>query len=297
MEVTLARLQKLIGGKAPILGIPRPTEKPFAVERARLAGLLEGLEACEISLNAHLEIHATARHYTVYSLDMQRWTDAYKSLRSWAARQRAKREAPKFSTEERRKSELLRKIAIAERKARQLSVCRPYNPVLETGEAVGDYEREQWAAWLSQRPLRRKIGRLATAHGLVNGYVPDAVIRQPRKLYEALSALTGRQVTKYGELHATTRREKPTEAQFLKHLYEYVGRGSLSACPRYGADFRSKPYRSPEWRISEHIRQERLNYCQRMRDRRNAEETLIWLRAQLVSFENLPEAGDEVPRV
>ena len=44
MEITLARLQKLIDGKAPIVGIPRPTEKPFAVERARLAGLIEGLE-------------------------------------------------------------------------------------------------------------------------------------------------------------------------------------------------------------------------------------------------------------
>ncbi len=73
MEITLARLQKLIDGKAPIVGIPRPTEKPFAVERARLAGLIEGLEACEISLNAHLEIHARARHYKLYGLDMRQW--------------------------------------------------------------------------------------------------------------------------------------------------------------------------------------------------------------------------------
>jgi len=294
MEVTLARLQKLIGGKAPIVGIPRPTEKPFAVERARLCGLIEGLEACEISLNAHLEIHTAARHYKVYSLDMQRWTYAYKSLRSWAARQRAKREAPKFSTEERRKLELLRKIAIAERKARQLSVCRPCNPVLETGETAGDYEREQRSAWNSQKPLRRTIGRLATAHGLVNGYVPDAVIRQPRKLYEALSVLTGHNITKCGELHTTTRYDKPTEAQYLKHLYEYVGRGALSACSHYGVVFQSKPYRSQEWRSPEHIREERLNYCRRMRDWRNAQETVNWLRAQLVSFEECQEDGNDV---
>jgi len=295
MEVTLARLRQLIGEKAPIVGISRPTEKPFAVERARLAGLIEGLEECEISLKAHLEIHTATRHYKLHTLDMQRWTEAYKSLRSWAARQRAKREAPKLSTVEKRKSELLKKIALAERKARQHSVCRPYNPVLETGEAVGDYEREQLAAWLSQKPLRRKIGRLATAHGLINGYVSDAAIRQPHKLYEALLALTGRQVTKYGELHTTTRREKPTEAQYLKHLYEYVGRGSMSACPRHGAAFQSKPYRSQEWRSPEHIREERLNYCQRMRDWRNAQETVNWLRAQLVSFEGCQEDGNDVP--
>lgn len=76
----------------------------------------------------------------------------------------------------------------------------------------------------------------------------------------------------------------------MKHLYEYVGRGSLSACPRYAAAFQSKPYRSQEWRSPEHIREERLNYCQLMRDWRNAQETSTWLRAQLVSLENLPES-------
>jgi len=185
MEVTLARLRQLIGEKAPIVGISRPTEKPFAVERARLAVLIEGLEQCEINLKADLEIHTATRHYKLHTLDMQRWTEAYKSLRPWASRQRAKREAPKLSMAEKRKSELLKKIAIAERKARQLSVCRPFNPVLETGETASDYEREQWAGWISQKPLRRKIGRLATTHGLINGYVPSAVIRQPRKLYES----------------------------------------------------------------------------------------------------------------
>src|ERR1017187_1340908 len=97
MEITLARVQKLIDGKAPIVGIPRPTEKPFAVERARLAGLIEGLEACEVSLTVHLEIQAPARHYKLYALDMRQWTSAYKMLRAWATRQRAKRDTPKLS--------------------------------------------------------------------------------------------------------------------------------------------------------------------------------------------------------
>jgi hypothetical protein len=34
MEITLSTLQKLVGKKAPIVGIPRPDGKPFAVERA-----------------------------------------------------------------------------------------------------------------------------------------------------------------------------------------------------------------------------------------------------------------------
>ena len=250
MEITLARLQKLIDGKAPIVGIPRPTEMPFAVERGRLAGLIEGLEACEISLNAHLEIHAPTRHYKLNSLDMRRWTDSYKTLRGWAMRQRAKREAPRLSTTARRKSELLRKIAIAERKARQLAVCPPYNPVLETGDTASDYERQQWAAWVSQKSTRRKIGKLATAHGLIHGYIPEAVIRQPRKLYEVFISLTGRRVTKYGDLRATSRSEKPIEAEYLKHLYAYAG----------GA-FQSKPYRSREWRTPEHMKVERLSLC------------------------------------
>ncbi len=286
MEITLKALQKLAGNKAPVVGIPRPGEKAFAVERARLAGLIEGLGKCEISLNSHLEIQAHLRHYVLYCLDIQRHTDPYKMLRSWAARQRVKREAPKLSRDERRQSELLRKIAIAERKARRLWVCRPYNPVLEFGEAASDYERQQWAAWVGQKPMRRKIGRLATAHGLIHGYIPEAVIRQPRKLYESLAALTGQHLAKYGEIRTTSRSEKPTEAQYLKHLYEYVGRGCLSACPEYGAAFQSKPYRSQEWRTPEHIRQERLSYCQRMRDWRNAQETVNWLRAQLASFDS-----------
>jgi hypothetical protein len=286
MEITLTVLQKLAGNKAPVVGIPRQGEKPFAVERARLAGLIDGLENCEISLNSHLEIQAPVRHYTLYGLDMQRHTAAYRVLRSWAARQRAKREAPKLSRDERRKSELLEKIAVAERKARRLWVCRPYNPVLEFGDKASDYEREQWAAWVAQKPMRRKIGRLATAHGLIHGYVPDAIIRQPRKLYESLAVLTGLNVTKYGELHTTSRREKPTEAQYLKHLYEYVGRGFLSACPEYGAALQSKPCRREEWRTPEHIRQERQSYCQWMRDWRNSQETVNWLRTQLASFDS-----------
>jgi len=283
MEITLARLQRLIDQKAPIVGIPRPTEKPFAFERARLAGLVEGLEACAISLSTHLEIRAQARHYKVYTLDMRRWTDAYKSLRSWATRQRSTREAPKLSATHRRKSELLRKIAVAERKARQIEPCRPYNPILESGDTADDYERQQWAAWVSQKPMRRKIGRLATAHGLIHGYIPEAVIRQPRKLYEALSSLTGRNVTKYGDLRTTSRSEKPIEAEYLKRLYNFVA----------GA-FQSKPYRRHEWRTPEHIREERLNYCQRMRDWRNGQETVNWLRAQLVSLENCQEDGDDL---
>lgn len=123
--------------------------------------------------------------------------------------------------------------------------------------------------------MRRKIGRLATAHSLIHGYIPEAVIRQPRKLYGVFSSLTGRNVTKYGDLRTTSRSEKPIEAEYLKHLYEYAG-----------AAFQSKPYRRQEWRTPEHIRQERQNYCQRMRDWRNAQETVNWLRAQLVSFEN-----------
>jgi hypothetical protein len=283
MEITLARLQKLIEQKAPIVGIPRPAEKPFAVERARLAGSIQGLEACKISLNTHMEIQGQARHYKLYSLDMRQWATPYKMLRAWAARQRAKRKAPKVPATERRKSELSRKIATAERKARQLAVNLPYNPVLEMGETGSDYERQQWAAWVFQKPMRRKIGKLATAHGLVHGYIPDAVIRQPRKLYEALCPLTGRNVTKYGDLRTTSRSEKPIEAEYLKHLYMYAG----------GA-FQPKPYRRQEWRTPEHIREERLNYCQRMRDWRNAQETVNWLRAQLASFENCQEDGNDV---
>jgi len=146
--------------------------------------------------------------------------------------------------------------------------------------------------------MHRKIGKVAKAHGLIHGYITDAVIRQPRKLYESLAGLTGLNVTKYGELHTTSRREKPTEAQYLKHLYEYVGRGSLAACPEYGAAFHSKPYRSEEWRTPEHIREERLSYCQRMRDLRNAQETVNWLRAQLASFDSATqdeESGDDLP--
>lgn len=295
MEITLTALQKLAGNKAPIVGIPRQGEKPFAVERAKLAALIDGLQNCEISLNSHLEIQAPARHYTLNSLDMQRHTAAFKMLRSWAARQRAKKETTKLSRDERRKSELLQKIVIAERKARRLSVYRPYNPVLEFGDTPSDYEREQWAAWVAQKQMRRNIGKLATAHGLIHGYIPDAVIRQPRKLYESLAALTGLNVTKYGELHTTSRHEKPTEAQYLKRLYEYVGRGSLTACPQYGAAFQSKPYRSHEWRTPEHIRRERLSYCQRMRDWCNAQETVNWLRAQLASFDSaMQEDGDDL---
>jgi hypothetical protein len=133
--------------------------------------------------------------------------------------------------------------------------------------------REQWAGWYAQKPLRRKIGHIAVAHGLTHGQV-EIGIRDPRKLYQALSALTGQEVRKYGELRTTRRSEKPAEDEYLKHLYKYAGYG-----------LKSKPYRSKEWRTPEHIRQERLNYCQRMRDWRNAQDTINWLRAQLESFE------------
>ena len=131
--------------------------------------------------------------------------------------------------------------------------------------------------------MRRRIGRLATAHGLNHGYVPQAVINRPRKLYETLAAHIGQGVRKHGELRTTPRGEKPTEAEYLKHLYEYAAHA-----------FQSKPYQNREWRTPEHIRKDRLDYCQRMRDWRNAQETVNWLRAQLLSFDGAKENGDDL---
>ncbi|MGH9352018.1 MAG: hypothetical protein ACRD2G_07650 [Terriglobia bacterium] len=285
MEITLTKLQKLATQKAPIVGIPGREPKPFAMQRDVLARLIEGLEICEVNLTTHLEIKAERRHYRLASLDMRPWTAPYKTLRAWAARQRTKKSTLRLSHEERRKAELLRKIAVAERKAKHLrDHSLPYNPSLEFGRPVGDYERQEWARWHAEKPMRRKIGRLATIHGLIHGYVPQATIREPRKLYSDLAALTGQEITKYGDLHSRRGHDKPTEAEYLKHLYDYVGQA-----------FESKPYRSEDWRTAEHVRQDRLRYCQQMRDWRNTQETVNWLRAQLVSFETTQESDDEMP--
>lgn len=274
MEITLENLMALARRKAPIVGVPRPGDKPLALSRAILSGLLTGLTACQITLTNELEIHAEGRHYRLRSLDMRRGSEHYKSLKAWAARERMKKATRHLSREERRKAELLRKIAVAERKAKRMAIhYRPYNPALESGEAACDYEREQWAAWYAQRPMRRKIGQLAVAHGLTHGFVRIGII-DPRKLYQALAALTGQEIWKYGELRTTRRGEKPSETEYLKHLYEYAGN-----------TLRSRPYRSQEWRTPEHIRQERLDYCQHVRDWCNAQETVNWLRAQLESNE------------
>lgn len=295
IEINLERLMALTRQKAPIVGIHRPGDKPLALSRAILAGLLTGLSACQITLTSELEIRAEGRHYRLRPLDMRRGSEHFKLLKAWAARERKRKATRHLPRAERHKAELLRKIAITERKAQRLWVYRPYNPVLEFGDAAGDYEREQWAAWYAQKPMRRKIGRIAVAHGLIHGHVPAAIIQQPRKLYESLAALTGLNVTKYGELRTTSRSDKPTEAQYLKHLYEYVGRGSVPACPEYRAAFQSKSYRSQEWRTPEHIRQERMDYCQRTRDWRNAQEAVNWLKAQLVSFETNPASSNATP--
>ncbi len=272
IDTTLERLMVLTRQKAPIVGIPRPGNKPLALSRAILAGVLSGLTSCEITFSDELEIRAERRHYRLRSLDMRTGSEHYKILKAWAARERKKKATRHLSREERRKAELLRKITVAEHKAKHMAVCyRPYNPELECGEPATDYEREQWAAWYAQKPLRRKIGRTAVAHGLRHGYV-EIGIRDPRRLYQALAPLTGGEVRKYGELRTTRRSEKPSEADYLKHLYHYAGNG-----------LESKPYRSQEWRTPEHIRQERLNYCQRMRDWRNVQEIVNWLRAQLES--------------
>lgn len=272
MEITLGKLVALAHLKAPIVGIGRPGNKPLALSRSILAGILTGLTFCEITLSDDLEIRAEGRDYRLRLLDMRRGGEHYKTLKAWAAHQRKAKTTGHLSREERRKAELLRKIAVAERKARRMVVhYRPYSPALECGEAACDYEREQWRAWCSEKSLRRKIGRIAVDHGLTHGYV-DVGIRDPRKLYQALAALTGQEARKYGELRTTRRSEKPSEDEYLKHLYKYAGNG-----------LESKPYRSQEWRTPEHIRQERLNYCQRMRDWRNVQEIVNWLRAQLES--------------
>ncbi|HTV55836.1 MAG TPA: hypothetical protein VMI06_13110 [Terriglobia bacterium] len=87
---------------------------------------------------------------------------------------------------------------------------QPYNSVVECSEPACDYERERWAAWYAQKPLRRKIGRIAVAHGLTRGYV-ELGIRDPRRLYKSLSALTPQEVRKYGELRTNRRRERPSD--------------------------------------------------------------------------------------
>lgn len=285
MEITLTKLQRLATQKAPIVGIPRPELKPFAVQRDTLAQLIKGLEVCEVNLTTHLEIKAERRHYRLVGLDMRPWTAPYKALRAWAVRQRAKNNAPRLSRDQRRKADLLRKVAVAERKAKHLKVYSlPYNPALECGRPISEYERQEWARWHAEKPMRRRIGKLATAHGLIHGYVPQAVIHDPRKLYSNLAALTGQESTKYGDLRSRRGHDKPTESEYLKNLYKYAG-----------AAFESKPYRGEDWRTPEHIRQDRLRYCQQMRDWRNAQETVNWLRAQLISFETNQESDDEMP--
>jgi hypothetical protein len=74
MEITLGTLRKLTTNKAHTVGLIRKQEKPFGAERAGLAGVIEGLETCEISVTAHLEIKAPNRRYTLYCLDMRRQT-------------------------------------------------------------------------------------------------------------------------------------------------------------------------------------------------------------------------------
>ncbi len=272
--ITLAKVMALTRQKAPIVGIPRPGDKPLALSRAILAGLLTDLTACEITLTNDLEIHPEGRHYRLRSLDMQRGSGHYKSLKAWAAREQMKKAFRHLSREERRRAELLRKIAVAERKVKSMVIhYRPYNPALECGEAASDYEREHWMAWYAQKPIRRRVGDIAVAHSLSHGDV-EAGIHDPSKLYRALAVLAGQEVRKYGELRTTRHGEKPSEAEYLKHLYKYAG-NSLE----------SKPYRSQNWRTPDHIRQERLRYCQQVRDWRNAQETVNWLRAQLESFE------------
>ena len=49
------------------------------------------------------------------------------------------------------------------------------------------------AAWIVQKPMRRKIGKFATAHGLSQGYVADALIRQ--SLDKRLEALKRQKTT------------------------------------------------------------------------------------------------------
>jgi hypothetical protein len=261
--------------KAPMVGIARPGRKPLALSRATLSGLLTG-RTSQITLTDQLEICAEGRHYHLRSLDMRRGSLHYKTLKAWAASQRKKKASRHLSREERQKAELLRQIAVAKHKARCMTIhYRPYNPALEYGEPAGDYEREQWAAWSTQKPLRREIGRLAVAHGLTYGYA-EAGVRDPRRLYQALAVLTGQEVRKYGELRTTRRSQKPAEGEYLKHLYDYAGNG-----------LESKPYCHEEWRTAKHIRRERLRYRQQMRDWRNARENVNRLRARLASFENI----------
>lgn len=275
MKLTLTKLQKLAALPAPVIGISRPGEKPFAFERKRLAALIEGLEAADITLNGNLEICASHRRYVLHSQDVRWGSVTYKMLRSWAKRQRAKCEAPALPPEERQKAELLRKIAVAERKANRAFPCRPYNPALRHPYAVSGYEREEWAAWFAEKPMRRAIGKLAVEHGLLHGHFPHCILHHPRKLYSSLSALTNSRPQHYGGLRNRHRYEKPPIDAYLRHLYLYTGAGLAS-----------KPRVSDEWRAPEIIHQERLRYCQRMRDWRNAREAVNWLRSQLASFDN-----------
>ncbi len=137
IEISLEKLIALARLKAPIVGMPRPGEKPLALSRSILAGLLTGLTVCQITLTDDLEIHAERRHYRLRPLDMRRGSEHYKSLKAWAVRERKKKATRHLSRDERRKAELFLKIAVAERKAKRMANhCQPYNPTLECGESA-----------------------------------------------------------------------------------------------------------------------------------------------------------------
>lgn len=320
MSITLARLQRLAAQAAPVIGISRLDRVPFAFERARLAPLLEGLTSARTTLDDQgLRIDAGRRRYTLFSMPMMttRGMNGVRPvLQQWAKAQRAKRAACgghfPVTRDDKRKVELTRQIGIAQRKADKLKPrYRPYNANLDMGREACDYEHNAWVAWVAEKDYRRAIGQIAVRYGLHNGelvYVErkhvskitrgrvswlrnkvyGVGIVEARKMYKTLEAWTGHAPRKYGDLLDTARHSKVSQREYMRHLHLYAGGIGAVKPTRVFTYGRMKLDEREHGEIQrERVKRERLEYCQQMRDWRNAMERVNWLKSVLASYDQV----------
>ena len=282
--VSIAALQRIAHGKAPIVGLARPGERPFATNRGILKGLIEGLTDTNAAagLNGALDIMANGRTY--HLLDLGNSPDLCQSvirpLERWAETQRKARDrkakAPHIPKGQRVPDWLLKAYKQA---CRDVDYSRPYKPREffawlhpKTREERYDWEpkseevRADVLSWYKRKAKRKQFARIQA------GYFRN---RDLKALYHTLRAFN----ISYEPFSKQPKGLRDHgEAEYVRHLSPY------------GKDGYRKPYLPCLDKWEPNGLEDLRKYNEALKANCKNRERVAYLKTQIESY----QAGAEI---
>lgn len=306
MNLRIATVVKYAKGISPLAGIPIAGVGTIVLLRRHLRAALQ-IQPVRIIYNRDSKIITLRNHRAEWRLNdllgqqkIQRW-QIHEQLSRWAT---AKRSAQRKRSETmalgksgayvRRLREAVARLSWQRHK---IHLNRPVNPVIPThSREAGDYGHDQVRAWVTEKPIRRALERLA-GQKLIHG--------EPQKwadFYHEVELITGKPVSEsqtFARVHARKRYRHglpnyPSREDYLKHLPRYLVLAEKPWDWRPHDLYKRDEYGEQLNMLQRHA-QARREYCAALRERKAIDSQIAAHLAEIEQVRLEPEriAGEE----